>query len=149
MTLNQIIKRVETIALNHLQIRGFYHGFVSDYTDDRDSKYSVCILQNNGGSLNHSQHIATVNFRMFLLDMVHVSEDSKGNELDVQSDMMSIAMDLISEFNNSEYQDWRVETGNTIQFVTEEGPDYTSGIVMDISISAVWDINRCAVPNIT
>lgn len=146
MTLNSIIRRIKTIAEGHAQIRGFYQGFIADYLNDSDRSYAVCILQINGGGVNTAQKIGSISFRMFLLDLVHKSEETKENELEVQSDMMSVAMDLIAKMDDSVYTDWRVESNNTIEFISEDGPDNVGGVAIDFTVSAVWDLNRCAVP---
>lgn len=146
MTLNGIVARIKGLAEAHSQIRSFYRGMIQNALDDSDRKFGLCILQINGGGVNASQKIGSINFRMFLLDLMHKSEETKENELEVQSDMMSVAMDLIAQMDDSVYTDWRIESNNTIEFLSEEGPDNVGGVAIDFTISAVWDLNRCAVP---
>ncbi len=146
MTLNAIVRRIQTIVLAHKQLRNFYYGAVVDFLNDKKTSYASCFLQDNGGSIDLSQKVVTVNFRMFLLDLVHVSEGSKENELDVQSDMLSVAMDQIAQFDFSDYGDWRVSLSNNVTFVREELADMTAGVVLDLSISVPYTKDTCAVP---
>lgn len=147
MTLNQIIERVKGIALNHKQIRAFHYGSANDFFDtDQGKNFAVCILQDSGAST--SNNILSVSFVIFLLDLVHISEDTRNNEQDVQSDMLQIANDLFAEFDYSIYDDWRVTQDNSIQLVREEQPDYVAGVALSISIETPNIKDVCAVPNI-
>ena len=146
MTLNQIINRVKTIALNHKQIRAFHYGNVNDFFDvDEGKKFAVCALQDNGATI--ANNVLSVTFIIFLLDLVHISEDARNNEQDVQSDMMEVAQDLFAEFDFSEYTDWRVTLDNQVQLVREEQPDYVAGVALNITIETPRVKDVCAVPN--
>lgn len=146
MTLNQIINRVKTIALNHKQIRAFHYGDVNDFFDtDEGKSFAVCALQDNGASIGNN--ILSVQFVIFLLDLVHIAEDTQANEQDVQSDMLEVAQDLFAEFDFSEYTDWKVTLDNPVQLVREQQPDYVAGVAMTISIETPRIKDVCAVPN--
>jgi hypothetical protein len=146
MTLNQIVRRIKTIALAHGQVKNFYYGSVTDFLDDKKTRYAGCFLQDNGGNIDISARTLTFNFRIFLLDLVHVSDETALNELDVQSDMVSIVADLLAEFDNSVYQDWMPSTSNTITLVREELDDMVAGAVADVSILTPYIKDTCAVP---
>lgn len=147
MTLNQVVKRIKTIALAHLQIRNFYYGNVSDFLTDKTTRYASCFLQDVPGVIDLSGKVTVLNFKMFLLDLVHVSEDAKDNELDVQSDMLSVAEDLIAEMDDSTYTDWKLSLSNPITFVREEDSDLVAGVVVDLAIHKLFVKDTCAVPN--
>jgi phage gp37-like protein len=146
MTYNQIIRRIRTIATEHLQVKTFARGLITDFLNDKATNYPAVFLQSNGGKISTSGHQSTVNFRMFIIDMVHVSEDAKENELDVHSDMISIAMDIIAQMNNGVYNDWKISTDNGFQLLVEEKEDMYAGIYIDFSISFLYSQNVCAVP---
>ncbi len=146
MTLNQIIHRIKTIALNHKQIRAFHYGNINDFFDiDKGKKFAVCALQDNGANIGNN--ILSVSFVIFLLDLVHISEDTRDNEQDVQSDMLEVAQDLFSEFDFSYYTDWKVTLDNPVQLVREEQPDFVAGVALNISIETPRIKDICAVPN--
>jgi hypothetical protein len=146
MTFNQIIRRIQTITLAHQQVKTFGRGLVTDFLTDKTTNYPAVFLQNAGGQISLSRHSSTVNFRMFIVDMVHVSEETKENELDVQSDMISIGQDLLAQMNRGEYNDWKISPDNGFQLLVESGDDMYAGIYIDFSITFIYNQNSCAVP---
>jgi len=119
---------------------------VTDFLADKTTKYPAVFLQDNGGKISLSGHATTLNYRLFLMDLVHVSEDSKQNEQDVQSDMVSIAMDLLAQMNNGAYSDWIVSADNNLQLVVENDNDMHAGCIVDISIRIMYQQNICQIP---
>lgn len=83
---------------------------------------------------------------MFLLDMAHVSEDSKQNEQDVQSDMVSIAQDLLAQMNYPGYDDWAISNDNQLQLLVEQEGDLIAGCYFDFSVRIMYAQNVCQVP---
>jgi hypothetical protein len=146
MTFNQLINRVKTIAESHKQVQRFAHGFLSDFLTDKTDQYPAVFLQDNGGSVSINNRAAEFNFKMFVVDLTHVSEETKYNEVDVQSDMISVVLDLLAQFSRPEFSDWRVSSDNSIQLLAEEGDDMYAGCVVDISITTIYTQNVCAVP---
>jgi hypothetical protein len=146
MTVNQVIKRIRELTLGHKQIRTFKKGLVTDFFADQTTKYPAACLQDLGGSISLSGHSTTLNYRLFLVDLVHVSQDTNENEDDVLSDMVSVAMDLLAQFNFGAYDDWKVSTDNNLEFIVEGDNDLYAGIVMDFSVRIMYEQNVCQVP---
>lgn len=146
LTLNQVVKRIETIALGHKQIRNFYFGKVTDFLTDKETRYASCFLQDTGIVLDLAGKTTAYSFKLFLLDLVNVAEETKTNELEVQSDMVSVARDLLALFDYSSYTDWRVSQSNPATLVAEELDDMVAGVVTDITISVQYLKDVCAVP---
>lgn len=146
MTLNQVIKRIESLSLGHKQVRTFRKGFVSDFFADKTAKYPAVCLQDNSGVISLAEHAATLNYRMFIADLVHVSADTNTNEQDVQSDMVSIAMDLLAQMNNGNYDDWRISADNTVQLFAENDNDMQAGCVIDFTVRFPYTQNICQIP---
>ncbi len=146
MTLNTAIKRLQTLALAHKQLRNFYYGNVTDFLNDKTTRFASCFLQDMPGSIDIASKTRTLNFKVFLLDLVHVSEDAKANEQDVQSDMLGVAEDLIAEINYSAYTDWKLSSGIPQQFVREEDSDLVAGVMIDIAVQTPFTSDVCAVP---
>lgn len=148
MTLNNVINRIKQIALAHKQVRNFQHGLVSDFINDHKTKYPSVFLQDNGGSIGTTGKLATtLAFRMFIVDLVHVSQDTKDNELDVHSDVISIAMDIITQINSGDYQDWALSTDNNLTLVVEEQSDMFAGCIIDFTIRIMFKQDRCQIPS--
>lgn len=145
MTLNQVITRIKTLALEHKQLRNFYRGDVTDFLTDKTTRYASCFLQDGTGSIDPSGKATGLNFRLFLLDLVNVSENAKDNELEVMSDMLSIAEDLIAEMDHSDFYDWKLGQC-PIAFVKEQLDDMVAGVVVDLSITKMFIKDVCAIP---
>lgn len=146
MTLNQIVRRLQSLSLAHKQVRTFRKGLLGDLFADQTAKYPAVCLQDLGGNISLSGHATTVNYRMFISDLVHVSEDTNSNEEDILSDMVSIAMDLLAQMNNGNYDDWKISTDNSLNFFVENENDLHAGCVIDISIAFMYTQNICQVP---
>lgn len=146
MTLNQIVSRIKSLSLGHKMVRSFNKGLVTDFFADKTTKYPSVCLQDLGGSISLTGHATTINYKLFISDLVHVSADSKSNEEDVLSDMVSIAMDLLAQFNNGNYDDWRISTDNSLNFFVENENDMHAGCVIDLSIRFMYTQNICQVP---
>ncbi len=147
MTYNQVLKRIQTIALDHKQVRTYKDGLVTDFLTDKTIPYPAVFLQDNGASIDPGQNSASFRFRLFFLDLVHVSEDTKENELDVLSDMFSVAMDIIAQMSYPGYDDWRVSLTNNMQSLVENDGDMNAGWYVDMQISIMYTQNVCQVPS--
>jgi hypothetical protein len=146
MTLNQVVKRIETLALGHKQIRMFKKGLATDFFDDKTTQYPAACLQDVSGSISLSGHTSSLSYRMFLADLIHVSEDTKSNEQDVQSDMVSVAMDLLAQMNHGNFDDWKISADNNLTLFTENENDLQAGCVIDFTVSFMYTQNVCQIP---
>lgn len=146
MTHNQIIKRIREICLAHLQVKNFYYGLPTDFLTNKETEFESVFLQDLAGTLDLSTKTDTTSFKIYFLDLVNVSEDSKTNEVDVMSDMKSIAKDILAEMNSSSYTDWKVSTSNVLTFLREKFDDLVAGVVVDVSILQPWNQDTCVVP---
>lgn len=147
MTFNNVISRIMAIALAHKQVRNFYSGLVQDFTTDHTTRYPSVFLERTGGNISTDGAATTLRFRMHIMDLVHVSQDSKQNELDVQSDMISIAMDIIAQMNSGNYQDWRLSIENNLELVVEESGDMYAGVIIDFSLRIIFTQDLCQIPS--
>lgn len=146
MTLNQVVTRIKNLSLGHKQVRTFRKGLVGDLFDDKTAKYPAVCLQDVGGNISLGGHVSTLNYRMFISDLANVSADTKTNEQDVQSDMVSIAMDLLAQMNNGNYDDWKISADNNLGLFAENENDMQAGCVIDFTVSFMYSQNICQVP---
>lgn len=148
MTLNQIIARLQSIAESHKQIRTFRYGDPIPFLEGGDLEYPAClvsILPNN--NISRGQKATVFSFQIFLCDLVNVAEDSKGNLLEVQSDLASIAQDYMALLYSPEYQStWTVADDASLNIESERLQDYVAAAILTVTISARNDANRCVVP---
>lgn len=147
MTLNQIVNRIKTIALAHHQVRSFYFGKPTDFLTDKKTIYAGCFLQDTTGDVSPANKSFSFSFKMFLLDLVNVSENTKENELDVFSDMLEIAKDIIAEMDSNTYYDWIISGSNPVTLVFEAFEDMVGGATIDFSVRTMYEKDVCAVPS--
>lgn len=147
MTINQVIQRVKTIVLAHKQVRNFYPGLIQDFLTDKTTKYASVFMQDRSGVISLGNRLVRVDYRLFFLDMVNVSGNAKANEKEVQSDMVSVAMDILAQMNRSEYSDWRIDSENNFQLLAETENDMIAGCYIDVSVSFLYTQNTCATPS--
>ncbi len=147
MTLNQIIKRIETLALSHHQINSFFFGAGEDFDINGEIGYPACFLERRGGVIDRIEHQQFFNFRLYLLDLVPESTDTKGNEQEVLSDMSSVAADLVAMLMATEFQDdWVIGDLSPFTLEVEVLNDLDAGVYLDISIGVEFLADRCQVP---
>jgi hypothetical protein len=146
LSLNKIINRVRSISLSHGQVKNFYFGITTDFLTDKTTTYPSVFASDNGGTINQSGREVTLSVKLFFLDLVNVAGNAKENELDVQSDMLSVAVDVCALMNASTYTDWAVTGTNSYQIVREEFDDMVAGVSVDLVIRTPWDQSYCEVP---
>jgi hypothetical protein len=146
LTYNQILQRIKTASLSHKQIRNYYYGKPTDFLTDKKTEYASVFLQDNDGIVSIAAKTQTTNFKLFVLDLVNVSEETLQNLQDVQSDCLEIAKDLIAMLDDNEFSDWALTSENSFQFLFEAFDDMVGGVVVDISIKTQYVSDKCAVP---
>jgi hypothetical protein len=147
LTLNQILKRIETLALSHDQINSFYFGGKEEFDVNGDIDYPACFCEEMPGSIDRAAHLQIFNFRIYLLDRVLVSENTEGNETEVLSDMASVAADIMAMLMSYEYQDeWVISDVANRTSVTEELGDMVAGSIIEVGVGVEFIADRCSVP---
>lgn len=149
LTLNQVISRIETLADSHSQVQSFHFlkKEIEDFlTGDIVYPTILCDIQ-DGGGIDARQKTATVPVTLFFLDLENMSDNSRGNTLEVWSDRISVAQDFIAMMDNgTDYKDWRVDGGVNMRFYSEKYSDYVAGVSVDLNIKLPYDVNRCQAP---
>lgn len=147
LTLNQILKRIETLALSHEQINSFYFGGKEEFDVNGDIDYPACFCEEMPGRIDRAAHLQIFNFRIYLLDRVLVSENTEGNETEVLSDMASVAADIMAMLMSYEYQDeWVISDVANRTSVTEELGDMVAGSIIEVGVGVEFIADRCSVP---
>lgn len=147
LTLNQIIARLRTLALSHEQVNDFFFGEISEYDDNPDYTYPICFLTHLGGNRNTLEHLQSHTFKVGFYDLVGVSEDTKGNKIDVVSDMDQVCGDFLAMLKYSGYQDdWIITDVTTSGIQTEQLDDMVAGAFIEVTISVDYIADRCQVP---
>lgn len=147
LTLNQVVSRIRTLALSHLQLRSFYFGDVPEFDANGEIVYAACFLQQLPGSIDRVEHLQRFVFRMHLVDLVPESTRSEENETEVLSDMHSVAADMVAMLMDSATQfDWVIKEVTPAAPVTEGLNDLVAGVSLDIEVAVDFLADRCWVP---
>lgn len=148
MTLNQVINRIKILATAHKQLNHFDSpGDITDALNDKTIAYPACLCMDiPGANIDVVGKTVTFALRLFFLDLVNVSQSTKANEQDVQSDMLSIAMDFLAQMDYSGYTDWKINGAAPVIFLVDTENDRLAGVTADINIVTPWTKDICAVP---
>ena len=153
MTLNQVIARLQAIALSHRQIETFYYGNLWEVLNATEGKvtYPLCIVEHNTSTISAAQRLTSHRFRIYLFDLVNVANDTESNETEVLSDMMSVAEDLVALIKSPIYESgdndvWLAPGEAAVALFTEKLNDMTAGVAIDIDIASPYPLDRCQVP---
>ena len=93
MTLNQIVKRLEAVAYSHRQVNHFYFGDMIQWLANGDVIYPAVFTDLPTGEISTSGKQSFFDFEIWFCDLSNVAEKTRENELEVQSDLTSIAID--------------------------------------------------------
>jgi len=142
-TLNQLVKNLRVIASEHLQIHTFYYGdphefYLSGTTNSPEMWVACDSISRESGRVN------VYNMNIVLADNVKRGEV---NELEVESDLVRIAEDVIAQCMDSRYG-WNVAESATINMSirTERTPKNLTTVEFMIPIRVKLPNNRCAIP---
>ncbi len=149
LTFNQVIARIEILANSHSQVESFHllKKDIGEFLTENINYPTIICEVNDGGGIDARQKTATIPFRLYFLDLENMSDNSKGNTVEVWSDMVSVAQDFIALMDNgSDYKDWRIDGGSNMLFFSEKYSDYVAGVSVDVNIRLPYDVNRCQSP---
>lgn len=143
MTLNQIVTNLEAIATNHRQVNTFGFGDIWEVASSGDITYPLMWATLDGIDVSTSEKKETYKFSLLFMDVVKGGEV---NELEVLSDQLSIAKDVLAQLKHPSY-DWNFQNNNSsLEDFTERFVDSVSGWKMNISLELPFSSDRCAMP---
>lgn len=144
-TLNQIKNILETIATNHKQINSFGFGDIWEY-DIKKFTHPIMWRELKGASVDASVKRITINFSFWFMDLVNKDER---NELDVLSDQLLIATDVISTLGLPEYDDdFIISEQSNMENFTEKEDTEVSGWKVDVSFQIPFLQDTCNIPTV-
>ena len=141
MTLNQIIKRVQTIAESHEQISSFFFGDI-DQMLDTDIVFPLCFMPIPTASISGVDDVLSCS--LLVMDR---QIQGGNNEVEVLSDMREVALDLLAQLQYAKFvPTWQVLKSGNYEFFTERTEDYLAGVKLDFQIKLPYKADRCQVP---
>lgn len=142
MTLNQIVKLFEKFAADHLQINDFGHGSLSEIAASKDQKYPLMWLYFDTST--YRPNVMEYPFQVILMDLIFEAKNK--NELEVQSDMLQVAQDLIAEFRDNPDYVISIPNDVAINFFTDRFTDLVAGVTINLTIRDPKPLDRCVIP---
>ena len=144
-TLKTLVDYFETFADNHLQINSFDYGHITK-VDTNSSKINGVLMFMTWRPSFWTNGIPTISFSFWIMDRVDIEQS---NLIDVQSDCLSIAHDLLSDVNNTD-ETWVTtlkNSGTSIEIFEERFSSMYGGCIVDIDIKLPKGLDSCAIPN--
>lgn len=142
-TLNQIVENLRDIARNHYQINNFgYYSNASDFyqSGTTNSPEMWCTCMSVTVDPQSGMPIYTIN--IIIADNV---KRGQVNELEVESDLILIAQDVIAQVRHPSYR-WNVTQTSNITLPSEKTPKNLTYAEFQVAIRVPKPNNRCAIP---
>lgn len=141
-TLNQIVQNLNEIANKHQQLHGFKFGDPWEFYTSGVCDAAELWIQVQPASAT----LTTIDytFTAWLLDGVRRGEI---NELEVQSDMILVAQDIIAKLHHPDYG-WAFERSQRVAInpVTEKTPYKLAGVWFQFTLKLLYPADTCRIP---
>jgi hypothetical protein len=149
VTLNQTILKLKEICLSHKQVRHFYFGDPAEWMSLNKEYPSILLTLR---PLRIVPNGVEMDFTFYLSDLVQgtpedVNESNHANDIEAQSDMISVVNDLYAEIDF--YEEWMIRNENwTVNTYADmlENDDRVAGCVVDFTLFVKMAKNRCEIP---
>lgn len=144
MTLNNIVKKLNDIAINHLQINHFFFGEEWDFATSGvvNCPAMIAVLEPatlEGAALTHS-------FKIYIGDLV---QKDLANKSEVLSDCMLIALDIIYQLQLPAYDFVLINKNSiTLNDFEDSFDNELYGYWFQIKLKLPAPYDRCAIPNL-
>lgn len=148
LTLNQVINRIQSLALGHKQVKSFYYyNIVDTLTQNKGVLYPAVFLDHAKTMVSRNEKESIYTFSFYVCDLLNISQDAIQNYNDVESDLNSIAQDIFAMIHSELFQDWSPSMDISIEYLEEEFEDLVGAIKFDIDIATIFTTDRCSVPS--
>jgi hypothetical protein len=143
MTLSNLISKLRAIQVSHPMIRTFGEGDIYDYVDNGgEIEYPVMWVVVKPSTYN----AMTMRYRLAIVFADLLAED-KSNRLQVQSDQLLVALDVVSKLKLDETYNFNVNTNVAVEFFQERFDDFTAGVTIDFEIIDPQPLDLCQFPS--
>jgi hypothetical protein len=139
ITKNILYKYFKDFADNHLQIKDYGYGDLSDISSSTATTYPLFWVSPQPSNISGNE--ITYNFNILIGDRL---EDGDANKVEVESDTFQIGLDLLATLNIN--RDVDLDKNNTLTPFIHDFKDRIAGHLITVSVTADFDYNECAVP---
>jgi hypothetical protein len=142
MSLSNLIAKIKTIQQSHPMLKTFGEGDIYDYVDNGgEIEYPVLWVVTQPSSYV----TGTLRYRLLLVFADLLAED-KSNRLQLQSDQLQVAIDVISKLKLDNIYGFNINQNINIEFFQERFDDFTAGVSASIEIIDPTPLNLCQFP---
>ena len=150
ITLNQVVSRLEKLAVNHKQINHFYFGDAFEWFANGEIKYPACFIDFTTGSIDKASRLTSYDFDIWFCDLADVATNARRNEIEVFSDLTRIAEDYRAMLSYTGFYDtWVIEDNSPLNYFKHDYEDIVVGMKMSVRISTAFASDRCQVPSLS
>jgi hypothetical protein len=139
ITKNILYKYFKDFADNHLQIKDYGYGDLSEISSSTATTYPLFWVSPQPSNISGNE--ITYNFNILIGDRL---EDGDANKVEVESDTFQIGLDLLATLNLN--RDVDLDKSNTLTPFIHDFKDRIAGHLITVSVTADFDYNECAVP---
>lgn len=141
MTLNNLIELLKKFAGDHRQLNDFGCGDISEMGASKDQLYPLMWVVI--GPCRYAGKEMNYNLEIIFADLIH---GDKKNELEVWSDQLLIALDIMSQLHDNQIYEFNTDDTANFSFFTERFADLTAGVVLSMTIKDPKPLDRCVIP---
>ncbi|ASZ14504.1 hypothetical protein KTO58_01280 [Chitinophaga pendula] len=141
MTLNQVVDLLKKYGSSHKQINHVGLGDLLDWAGSEDATYPVMWVELLPSPYRDKNMKYT--FQVFFADQVF---DDNRNELEVQSDMLQVGIDIVAHFRDHPDYDVTVDADVVFNFFSGRFRDLTAGVYFNLTFNDPQPLNRCVIP---
>lgn len=143
MTINQLAKELEIIAIQHKQINGFFFGeFFQAFAQEEPVTYPLMVATLQPGSI--AEKTVNVNLVITICDK-YITDDNR-TIIEVHSDCLQILRDIDITLRQERFEDLTLQTTAATEPFVERQADIIAGWFMSVQCS-IFDLQDwCAIP---
>jgi hypothetical protein len=142
MTLNQIIKTIQTKAESHKMVGKFAVGADFDFAVDEVKYYPIVWLVPNGFTFNTDTRLVSYQFALMVMDRTF---ESSSNTIEVLSDTAGIIIDIVTLLKRTD-ADFEIQVSGTAEPFYDSRTDVVAGHVIDFTIDTAYLESYCDIP---
>ena len=142
LTLNQIIKKLVTIAEDHKMVRTAKHVKAEDFLvfDYKDVEYPAVWYTLNSSSITGKEKTYSI-----IVTIADIHNVEAMDELEMQSDCEQIGHDLLAQISWDKHE-WVLNKSQTFEYFRQGQEDILAGVTFQIDLKLPIVYNNCQVP---
>lgn len=142
ITLNQVIRNLNSIASAHRQINSFGNGNIQEFATSGTTNYPAMWVDFENSQVQGNSYLHVV--RIYVADRLI---KGKKNETEVLSDIQQVCLDIIAQAQSKIYNWKLVSDSITLNYFSEPRfDDEDAGYYFDLTLKVPFTYDRCQIP---